>query len=118
MFEGHEMGERDARNETPRSEYLFLAGLCTGAVVGAGLGLLFAPRIAVKPLRVANGLSKTVEAMTHGGEEAATQGNGAAPHTTDGIGRAGAPSRVDKGLATLGEMAAAHGGDWLAATRR
>ncbi len=108
MFAGHEMGERDARNESSRPGSLFFAGLCTGAVVGAGLGLLFAPRTGFL-------MARQLTDSSAAGAAAATVIN-ATSRTTDDIARAGAPSRVE-GLATLGEMAAVHGTDWLAATR-
>ncbi len=95
MREGYGM---DGGSEMPQSGLLFLAGLCAGAIVGTGVALLFAPRPGSE-LReqLADSASRAGDDITRAADHAATQ--------------------MNRGLATLGEMAASHRSDLREALR-
>jgi gas vesicle protein len=126
------MRHADTNNQQPKHQDseqpkgVFMTGLCAGAAVGAGLALLFAPRTGLQlraqltdtAARAAAAVSGTVEALAHRGERIATQANGAASTPGDEMERpANSRAHSARGLATLGEITASHGGDWRSALR-
>ena len=121
------INQRGKRQESEQPRGFFMTGLCAGAAVGAGLALLFAPRtglqlrgqLADTAARAAAAVSGTVEALAHRGEGTAAQANRTASRSGDELERAAdhGKAHLRNGLATLGEMAASHGGDWRSALR-
>ena len=125
-MQGDTMGERVGRKNSERQPRgFFVTGLCAGAMVGAGVALLFAPRtgsqlrerLADSAARAAAAVSSTVEALAHRGDDIATQANGKGVQAGEDIAGAAEAGKthVGKGLATLGEITALHGDDWRAA---
>jgi gas vesicle protein len=90
--------EADSGGNLPQSGLLFLAGLCAGAIVGTVAALLFAPRSGSE-LR-----EQLADSASRAGDEMTRVADAAATH-------------VNKGLATLGEMAASHRSDLREALR-
>jgi len=116
---GQQIPEQQPRN-------VFFTGLCAGAMVGAGVALLFTPRtgsevrerLADSAARAAAAVSSTVEALAHRGDDIAAHANGGVSQSGEDLARAAELGRTHgKGLATLGEMAALHGEDWRLALR-
>jgi gas vesicle protein len=99
--------------------------VCSGAMVGTGIALLFSPRsgsqireqLARSAARVGQLVSTMMEAFTHGREGTSRSDTAALlnRHLARATNVAGAHS--DRGLATLGEVAATHLGDGRAAAR-
>jgi gas vesicle protein len=93
----------------------FVAGLFAGAVLGAGFGLLFAPRkgselrgqVADRAATVGKAVSETIDEVTEAGREAYEQARDVVVTTADGIDRlAGeAAKSVTKGLSVARDMA-------------
>ena len=123
-MQGETMGDRKNSERQPRG--IFVSGLCAGAMVGAGVALLFTPRtgsqirerLADSAARAAAAVSGTVEALAHRGDSA-IQANGRGLPSGEDLARAAEPGKmhVGNGLATLGEMAALHGDEWRTAIR-
>ena len=124
MRDGYEM---NGRGESQQSGLLFFAGLCAGAIVGTGVALLFAPRpgselreqLADSAARASDAVSKTVDAFAQRGQQMAARAQSTVSQASDEISRAAdqVATQVDKGLATLGEMAATHRSDIREASR-
>jgi len=124
-MQGDTMGERMSQKNSERQPgSIFVRGLCAGAMVGAGVALLFTPRtgsqwrerLADSAARAAAAVSSTVEALARCGEDMATQANRTAAQAGQDMARAaeGGNGHVGKGLATLGEITALHGEEWRA----
>jgi len=124
MREGYGM---NGQSESTQSGLMFLAGLCAGAIVGTGVALLFAPRtgselrgqLADSASRASDAVSKTMDAFSQRGQQMAARVQSTVSQAGDQFARASeaASAQVDKGLATLGEITAAHGNDVREATR-
>ena len=120
MQQSDAMSERLGRQNPEQPKSVFFTGLCAGAMVGAGVALLFTPRtgsqlrerLADSAARAAAAVSCTVEALAHRGDDIAAQANGKLLQAAEA-----GQQHVGKGLATLGEMAALHGEEWRVALR-
>jgi gas vesicle protein len=101
------MSHADDR-ETESSTMMFLVGVCTGALIGATVGLLFAPRpghqlrgqLSRSARRAGRVVSRTVDDLTDQGVEAYERARDVVTHATDEIERVAkqASEHIDKGL--------------------
>jgi gas vesicle protein len=123
MSNGHANPERTTSSgyydgeDSTGSGTAFLTGLLAGAVIGSGLGLLFAPRkgselreqMADSAASVGKAVSKTVDELTDRGREAYTRARDVVSRAGDEMDRvaADATKKVDKGLTVAADTAAA-----------
>jgi gas vesicle protein len=123
MSNGHGNPERTTSSgyydgeDSTGSGTAFLTGLLAGAVIGSGLGLLFAPRkgselreqMADSAASVGKAVSKTVDELTDRGREAYTRARDVVSRAGDEMDRvaADATKKVDKGLTVAADTAAA-----------
>jgi gas vesicle protein len=94
----------------------FFTGLLVGAVIGTGLGLLFAPRkgselreqVTDSAASVGKAVSRTVDELTDRGREVYARARDVVSRTGDEIDRvaAGAANKVDKGSTVALDVAA------------
>jgi gas vesicle protein len=123
----HAFGMDDPqRQEDSRRSGGFFAGLCAGAVVGTGVALLLAPRtgpemrkqLADSATFIGSVVAKAAEALTQYGKTVAATGHSISQasqeiaYATDGV-----AGNVNRGLASLGELAAWHSGEGRAPVR-
>jgi gas vesicle protein len=123
MSNGHANPERTTSSgyydgeDSTGSGTAFLTGLLAGAVIGSGLGLLFAPRkgselreqMADSAASVGKAVSKTVDELTDRGREAYARARDVVSRAGDEMDRvaADATKKVDKGLTVAADTAAA-----------
>ena len=97
------------------SSMAFVAGLFAGAVIGAGLGLLFAPRsgyelrgrIAGKAADVGKAVSETIDGVTEAGRDMYAQARDVVSSAGEGIDRLAseASKGMEKGMAAARAIA-------------
>ena len=94
-----------------------LAALCAGAVIGAGIALLFAPRpgyqirrqLSRSARRAGRAASRTVSDLTERGLDAYESARDGVTHASDEIERVAtqASKQIDKGLTAVRDLASA-----------
>ena len=109
--------EFDNGNQSSSSNLSFVAGLFTGAVIGAGVGLLFAPRagselrgqLADSASAMGRRMSETIDAVADAGRDAYQQARDVAATAGDELKSAAGDlsSGVNKGAAAIRNAAAA-----------
>ena len=107
-------------DEVRSSATTFFAGICAAAVIGAGVGLLFAPgpgyklrrQLSRSVTKAADAATSTMEDLTERGAEAYGPAREVVTRANDGISRAAtrAAKQLDKGLAVANDLAAAGSG--------
>jgi gas vesicle protein len=111
------MGSGSGGADSLGSGTAFFTGLVAGAVIGGGLGLLFAPRkgaelreqVADSAASVGKTVSRTVDELTDRGRDVYARARDVVVRTGDEIDRVAgeAMNRMDKGLTAVADAAAA-----------
>jgi len=109
--------EFDNGNQSSSSNLSFVAGLFTGAVIGAGVGMLFAPRagselrgqLADSASAMGRRMSETIDAVADAGRDAYQQARDVAATAGDELKSAAGDvsSGVNKGATAIRNAAAA-----------
>ena len=103
------MSDRYDDNDSDTPNMAFVAGLCAGVVIGAGLALLFAPQrgealrgqIADSASAVGQAVSSTFDSVTEAGRQVYTQAREFVTNAGEEVGRVtnAAAQGIEKGFA-------------------